>query len=93
MAIRMQDMIVTINMDIIDMHNYYVNNYIYMFKIMPFYLFLSFFVCMILFYMCMPEPIIVIKEPNINDPLSELYVDDDNVCYKYRREEVQCNSI
>lgn len=64
-----------------------------MFKIMPFYLFLSFFLCMVILYVCMPEPVVIIKEPNIEDPISGLYIDDDNVCYKYRREQINCSHI
>lgn len=64
-----------------------------MFKIIPFYLFLSFFICMIILYLYMPEPIVVIREPNIEDSISGLYIDDNNVCYKYRREQIKCNDI
>lgn len=61
-----------------------------MFKIIPFYFVLSLFIGFLILYLIFPEPQIIIKNPSVNDELSELYVDDNKVCYRYKREEVEC---
>ena len=61
-----------------------------MFKIIPFYFVLSLFIGFLILYLLFPEPQIIIKNPSVNDELSELYVDDNKVCYRYKREEVEC---
>ena len=61
-----------------------------MFKIIPFYFVLSLFIGFLILYLIFPEPQIIIKNSSVNDELSELYVDDNKVCYRYKREEVEC---
>jgi len=41
-------------------------------------------------YMIGPKPETIIKYPSIENKLSDLYVDDKNVCYRYKTKEIQC---
>lgn len=61
-----------------------------MIEIVPFYLILSMFVAFSVLYLISPKPKIIIKQPNINDSVSGLYVDDNKVCYRYKRTEIKC---
>lgn len=64
-----------------------------MFKIIPFYFILSVFFGFLILYLLSPKPQIIVKKPNINSEISDLYIDDNNVCYKYKRQEINCNGI
>ena len=61
-----------------------------MFQILPFYFILSAFIGFLILYLFSPKPEIILKNPNINNQISDMYIDDNNVCYKYKREEVNC---
>jgi len=61
-----------------------------MFKIIPFYFILSLFIGFFMLYLLYPNPEIIIKNPNIKDSVSDLYIDDNKVCYRYKREQVNC---
>lgn len=64
-----------------------------MFKIIPFYFVLSIFIGYLILYILSPNPQIIIKNPDINKDISDLYIDDSNVCYKYKKQKVDCNKI
>ena len=57
-------------------------------KLVPTYFILAMFVTMFILYLMYPEPSIIIKHPSPENEVSDVYVDDNNVCYKYRRAEV-----
>ena len=42
----------------------------------------------ILYYFS-PEPEVLIKYPDISQDVSDVYIDDQDVCYRYHREEVE----
>lgn len=54
------------------------------------YFILSMLVTMFILYMTCPSPKIILKYPNVKDKISDLYVDDNNICYRYHRKEVKC---
>jgi hypothetical protein len=58
-------------------------------KILPEYLIVSIIVTFILLYCLNPEPKIIIKMPNPSEPVSVLYVDDNNITYRYERKEIK----
>lgn len=62
----------------------------YRMKIIIEYFIFAVFVTFLILYLNQPKPMIIIKEPNINNKISDQYVDDNNVCYKYHRKEVNC---
>lgn len=37
-----------------------------------------------------PKPKVILKVPSAKDLISDLYVDDDGVCYRYHRRTVKC---
>lgn len=57
------------------------------------YFILAMFLTVLILYLIQPEPMIIIKEPNINNEISDQYIDDNNICYKYHRKEIKCNKI
>ena len=52
------------------------------------YFLLSMFATILVLYFINPNPKIIIKYPSISDDVSDVYVDDQNVCYKYHKVEV-----
>lgn len=36
------------------------------------------------------EPDIVLKEPDLDKVSENIYIDDNNVCYRYNKKEIQC---
>jgi hypothetical protein len=65
-----------------------------MFTIIPTYFFISLFAAVFILYILMPNPKIIVRHPDPkllgNGKLSDMYIDDNGVCYKYKREEVVC---
>lgn len=61
-----------------------------MFKIIPLYFILALFIGILILYIISPEPYIIVKNPDPNDELSDKYIDENNVCYRYRRQKVSC---
>lgn len=61
-----------------------------MIEIIPFYLIISMFIAFTVLYIWSPSAKIIIKEPTVDQNISKLYVDDNNVCYRYKRTEVKC---
>jgi len=64
-----------------------------MFKIIPFYFVLSMFISFLILYIISPAPQVVIKNPSVNNDISDLYVDDSGVCYRYKRQKIKCDGI
>lgn len=62
-------------------------------QIIPFYFAISLFVSILVLYSLFPAPRVIIKEPNIKHDVSELYIDEKDVCYKYYKEEVPCSTV
>jgi len=58
-----------------------------------FYFVLSMFLGFFVVYMITPVPKLVIKYPNIKNPDDTLYMDDNNVCYRYKKEKVDCENF
>jgi hypothetical protein len=66
-------------------------------KIQPFYIFIGLFVGFFFIYVFNPKPKIIISEMNDNKVTPSLqnagkitYVDDDGVCYKYKKIRIKC---
>ena len=57
-------------------------------RIIPIYFILAVFVTMFVLYLIYPEPVILIRYPLPDQEVSDVYVDDNNVYYKYHRKEV-----
>ena len=49
------------------------------------------FIGFLLVYITAPKPQLIIKNPTLTD-LNNTYVDDNNVCYKYKAVEVSCQN-
>lgn len=49
------------------------------------YLIAAMFVTVFLLYIFSPEPEIIVKYPDISQKVSDIYVDDQGVCYRYHR--------
>lgn len=60
-------------------------------KLIPIYFISAMFLTMLVLYLVFPEPEIMIKHPNPEQELSEVYVDDNDVCYRYKRKEIKLN--
>jgi len=62
-------------------------------EILPYYFFITMIITLIILYIMYPEPEIIIKEkkPTINEAISKMYIDDNDICYKYHRNETECN--
>lgn len=58
-------------------------------KIMPIYLISTMFITMFILYILYPEPQILIKYPDPCDEISNLYIDDNGVCYRYHRTKIE----
>ena len=58
-------------------------------KIIPTYLVASMFITMFILYIIYPEPEVIIKHPLPDEPVSDVYIDDNDVCYRYYRNEVK----
>lgn len=56
-------------------------------QIIPIYLITSIFVTMLILYIIQPDPVVIIKYPSPHEEVSDVYIDDNNVCYRYYREE------
>jgi hypothetical protein len=58
-------------------------------KIEPIYFLTALFVTMFVMYIGYPKPEVIIKYPLPEQEVSDVYVDDNHVCYKYHRKEVK----
>ena len=59
-------------------------------KIILLYFLLSMLITVAILYLTNPDPMIIVKYPKLNDNVSDIYTDDNNVCYKYHKEKVKC---
>jgi hypothetical protein len=61
-------------------------------EIIPIYFLLSFLISLLILYFNNPNPQIIVRKinPKIDDNISHLYVDENNVCYRYHRHEIPC---
>lgn len=59
-------------------------------QIILMYFLLSIVVTFIILYLYSPKPQIILKYPNYKKPLSDLYIDDKDVCYRYKTKTVKC---
>ena len=57
-------------------------------KVIPLYFILAVFSTMLVLYLVQPEPDVLIKYPSPQLTMSDVYVDNDGVCYRYKRQEV-----
>lgn len=53
----------------------------------PMYFITTVFITMFILYIMYPEPDIIIKYPSPKEAVSDVYIDDNDVCYKYHRQE------
>ncbi|ARF09289.1 hypothetical protein Catovirus_2_238 [Catovirus CTV1] len=51
------------------------------------------FISFLILYIISPAPQVVIKNPSVNNDISDLYVDDSGVCYRYKRQKIKCDGI
>ena len=56
------------------------------------YFIISVFITLLILYLISPKPRVVLKYPNIKNEVSDLYVDDNGICYRYHRSHVACPS-
>ena len=61
-------------------------------EIILIYFLLSAIITFIILYVNNPRPYVILKYPNPEKELSDLYVDNKNVCYRYQTKEIECNN-
>ena len=61
-------------------------------RIIPEYIALGIFITVIILYFTNPPPKVLLVSPSVDEKISRLYQDDRDVCYRYEREEINCNS-
>ena len=54
------------------------------------YFFLALFIGFMYVYITSPSPKIVLKNPTPNNIDNLTYIDDNNVCYKYHKTQIDC---
>lgn len=57
-------------------------------QIVPVYLLSAMFLTLLILYLFSPDPEIVVKYPNPRSDISDVYVDENDVCYRYYRNQV-----
>lgn len=62
-------------------------------KFILFYYIIAVLATFIVLYLYNPKPEIILKYPNVNNNLSDLYVDNRGTCYRYKTKEVNCNLL
>ncbi len=60
-------------------------------KFLPLYFISAMFITMLFLYFIYPDPVVIIKHPSPDQEVSDVYVDDNGVCYRYYRKEVDIN--
>ena len=53
------------------------------------YFICAMFITMFILYLMCPEPEVIIKHPSPDHDVSDVYVDDNDVCYRYHRKEIK----
>jgi hypothetical protein len=56
-------------------------------KLIPSYFIISMFITMLILYLICPEPEVIVKYPNPANEVSDIYIDDNGVCYRYHRKD------
>ncbi len=59
-------------------------------KLILFYFILGLFIGFMIIYIS-ASPSVVIKHPNLDNIKSTTYIDDNNVCYRYKKVKVDCS--
>lgn len=54
------------------------------------YFLASVFVTFVILYLTYPTPKVIVQYPSVNEKMSNMYIDENNVCYRYRTREVNC---
>ena len=62
-------------------------------KLIPGYFIGAMLLTMLVLYIMYPEPNVIIKHPSPEEKVSDVYVDDNNVCYRYHRKEVTDSEV
>lgn len=57
-------------------------------ELISIYVLASMFITILIIHLFYPEPQIILKYPS--GSVSDLYIDENNVCYKYHKVEVEC---
>lgn len=57
-------------------------------QLIPIYFISAMFITMLILYIMYPNPDVIVKHPSPEEEVSEVYVDDKGVCYRYHRREV-----
>ena len=57
------------------------------------YFMIGMFMTFSILYLYTMQYKIVLKEPSINDEESDIYMDDNKVCYKYKKVQISCHKI
>ncbi len=63
---------------------------IYIMNILPLYLLITLFIGFFFIYSVAPIPKIVMKHPKLSNVNSTIFMDDNNVCYKYKPVKIKC---
>ena len=53
------------------------------------YFLLSLILTFLILYICNPDPQVILKYPKYTEKMSDLYVDENNVCYRYETKEIK----
>lgn len=62
-------------------------------KIILIYYLSAIIITFLILYLRNPKPHIILKYPNINNKLSNLYIDNKGTCYRYKTKEIDCNLV
>lgn len=58
-------------------------------KVEPFSFLTALFITILILYIFSPNPEIMIKYPDLSQEVSDVYIDNKGVCYRYHRVEVE----
>jgi len=61
-------------------------------KIIVEYLLISIFITFLVLYVTSSKPKIILKYPNLKNEVSDMYIDDNNICYRYHKNQIKCPS-
>jgi hypothetical protein len=60
-------------------------------QIITFYVVLGLFFGVMFMYILAPSPKIILKEPTLENCGKVTYIDNDGVCYKYKKKKIETN--
>lgn len=60
-------------------------------KFLSYYFLIATLMTFVFLYITTKKAQPILKYPNHNKKISNLYIDDNNVCYRYHTKEVKCN--